>query len=210
MLRPDDRFRLLTIGLSVRTPVPWQRAGNPITLDMKAVPGISLVYDALFVALDARAGSRPPPPDRRDDRRRGLRQPRRRRAGPRRERPIRSGAALDLRQQQRRLRSELQLAGLVHAERRARSGFRWRKRRSDRRRPAPIAIRRSRGPDLRAILDEFRQSYVLRYSPRRVVGAAGTASASSAAAAGTSDQGALGILRQLALSIDDQQARDGV
>ena len=51
MLRPDDQFRLLTIGLSVDTPVPWQRAGNPIALDMKAVPGISLVYDALFVAL---------------------------------------------------------------------------------------------------------------------------------------------------------------
>ena len=51
MLRPDDQFRLMTIGLSVETPVPWQRAGNPIALDMKAVPGISLVYDALFVAL---------------------------------------------------------------------------------------------------------------------------------------------------------------
>lgn len=51
MLRPDDQFRLLTIGLSVDTPLRWQRAGNPITLDMKAVPGISLVYDALFVAL---------------------------------------------------------------------------------------------------------------------------------------------------------------
>jgi VWFA-related protein len=51
MLRPDDQFRLLTIGLSVETPVPWQRAGNPISLEMKAVPGISLVYDALFVAL---------------------------------------------------------------------------------------------------------------------------------------------------------------
>ncbi len=51
MLRPDDQFRLLTIGLSVDTPVPWQRAGNPVTLEMKAVPGISLVYDALFVAL---------------------------------------------------------------------------------------------------------------------------------------------------------------
>lgn len=51
MLRPDDQFRLLTIGLSVDTPVPWQRAGNRISLDMKAVPGISLVYDALFVAL---------------------------------------------------------------------------------------------------------------------------------------------------------------
>jgi len=51
MLRPDDRFRLLTIGLSVEVPVPWQQAGRPIALDMKAVPGISLVYDAMFVAL---------------------------------------------------------------------------------------------------------------------------------------------------------------
>ena len=51
MLRPDDQFRLLTIGLSVEVPVPWQRAGTPIALDMKAVPGISVVYDALFVAL---------------------------------------------------------------------------------------------------------------------------------------------------------------
>jgi VWFA-related protein len=51
MLRPDDQIRLLTIGLSVDTNVPWQPAGKPISLDMKAVPGISLVYDALFVAL---------------------------------------------------------------------------------------------------------------------------------------------------------------
>ncbi len=51
MLRPDDQFRLLTIGLSVEVPVPWQAAGRPIALDMKAVPGISVVYDALFVAL---------------------------------------------------------------------------------------------------------------------------------------------------------------
>ena len=51
MLRPDDQFRLLTIGLSVQVPVPWQPAGKPIALEMKAVPGISLVYDALFVAL---------------------------------------------------------------------------------------------------------------------------------------------------------------
>jgi VWFA-related protein len=51
MLRPDDRFRLLTIGLSVQTAVPWQRAGERISLDMEAVPGISLVYDAVAVAL---------------------------------------------------------------------------------------------------------------------------------------------------------------
>ena len=51
MLRPEDRFRLLTIGLSVTAAVPWQPAGTPIALDMKAVPGISLVYDAFAVAL---------------------------------------------------------------------------------------------------------------------------------------------------------------
>ena len=51
MLRPDDRFRLLTIGLTVQTAVPWQPAGQPIALDMTAVPGISLIYDALVVAL---------------------------------------------------------------------------------------------------------------------------------------------------------------
>jgi VWFA-related protein len=51
MLRPEDRFRLLTIGLTVQTAVPWQNAGQKIVLDMEAVPGISLVYDALAVAL---------------------------------------------------------------------------------------------------------------------------------------------------------------
>jgi VWFA-related protein len=51
MLRPEDRFRLLTIGLTVQTAVPWQKAGQKIVLDMEAVPGISLVYDALAVAL---------------------------------------------------------------------------------------------------------------------------------------------------------------
>lgn len=51
MLRPEDRFRLLTIGLSVQTAVPWQPAGKPIALDMIAVPGISLIYDAMVMAL---------------------------------------------------------------------------------------------------------------------------------------------------------------
>jgi VWFA-related protein len=51
MLRREDRFRLLTIGLAVQTAVPWQPAGRPIALDMAAVPGISLIYDALAVAL---------------------------------------------------------------------------------------------------------------------------------------------------------------
>jgi hypothetical protein len=51
MLRPDDRFRLITIGLSVETPVPWQPGRANMIVDVTAVPGISLVYDALFVAL---------------------------------------------------------------------------------------------------------------------------------------------------------------
>jgi hypothetical protein len=51
MLRPVDRFRLLTIGLSVESPVPWQAGRAGVTLDVKVVPGISLVYDALFVGL---------------------------------------------------------------------------------------------------------------------------------------------------------------
>jgi VWFA-related protein len=51
MLRPEDQFRLLTIGLAVETPVPWQKGGRHLTLDMKAVPGISLIYDAMVVAL---------------------------------------------------------------------------------------------------------------------------------------------------------------
>ena len=101
MLRPDDRFRLLTIGLSVEAPVPWQPAGTRVTLDMKAVPGISLVYDALFVAL-----THTPATGRRhlivamtDGRR--LRQPPRRPPRARRERAVGSRAPLDLRQQQR-------------------------------------------------------------------------------------------------------------
>lgn len=52
MLRPEDRFRLMTIGLSVEVPVPWQPAGGRLDLSrMNAVPGISLIYDALFAAL---------------------------------------------------------------------------------------------------------------------------------------------------------------
>jgi VWFA-related protein len=51
MLRPEDRFRLLTIGLAVETVVPWQSAGRLGPLTMQAVPGISLVYDALAVAF---------------------------------------------------------------------------------------------------------------------------------------------------------------
>ncbi len=51
LLRPDDRFRLLTIGLSVDVAVPWRQGHEATTLDMPAVTGISLIYDALFVGL---------------------------------------------------------------------------------------------------------------------------------------------------------------
>lgn len=51
MLRPTDRFRLLTIGLAVNEPVPWRRGGalGPFTIEM--VPGISLIYDALLAGF---------------------------------------------------------------------------------------------------------------------------------------------------------------
>ena len=45
MLRPDDQFRLMTIGLSVDTPLPWQRAGNPIALDMKVLRSMPSFFD---------------------------------------------------------------------------------------------------------------------------------------------------------------------
>jgi VWFA-related protein len=51
MLRPADRFRLLTIGLSVYETLPWQPAHRALALGMKAVPGISLIYDALLAAF---------------------------------------------------------------------------------------------------------------------------------------------------------------
>jgi hypothetical protein len=51
MLRREDRFRLLTIGLAVETSMPWQGGGRLGALDMQAVAGISLIYDALAVAF---------------------------------------------------------------------------------------------------------------------------------------------------------------
>src|SRR5688572_7649029 len=51
MLRPGDRFRLLTIGDSVDEPVHWVPAGTAVNLSFGAVGGISLVHDALVVAL---------------------------------------------------------------------------------------------------------------------------------------------------------------
>lgn len=51
MLRPGDRFRLLTIGDSVDEPVHWVPAGTAVNLSFGAVGGISLVHDALVLAL---------------------------------------------------------------------------------------------------------------------------------------------------------------
>ena len=51
MLRPGDRFRLLTIADSVDEPVPWVPAGTAVDLSFTAVGGISLVHDALVAAL---------------------------------------------------------------------------------------------------------------------------------------------------------------
>ena len=60
LLRQDDRFRLLTIGDSVYEHVPWVPAGTKLDLSFGAVGGISLIQDALVMALFHR-----PDPDRR-------------------------------------------------------------------------------------------------------------------------------------------------
>jgi len=51
MLRPVDRYRLFTIGLSVYNSVAWRKPDDPLTLDAKPTRGISLIYDALVLAL---------------------------------------------------------------------------------------------------------------------------------------------------------------
>ncbi len=51
LLRPGDRFRLLTIGDAVYPSVPWVDAGTKVTTSFAAVGGISLIHDALMLGL---------------------------------------------------------------------------------------------------------------------------------------------------------------
>ena len=51
MLVPTDRFRVLTIGLTVDTAVPWRPPEAPLKLELFEVHGISLIFDAVFAAL---------------------------------------------------------------------------------------------------------------------------------------------------------------
>ena len=51
LMRPDDQFRLLTIGVAINTVIPWQRGALVTTPTLRATSGVSLVYDALFAAL---------------------------------------------------------------------------------------------------------------------------------------------------------------
>ncbi|MFI5178077.1 MAG: VWA domain-containing protein [Vicinamibacterales bacterium] len=51
LLRPTDRFRLLTIGDTVNTPVPWVPAGTKVDPSLEVVGGISLIRDALMLGL---------------------------------------------------------------------------------------------------------------------------------------------------------------
>ena len=50
-LRAGDRFRLLTIGDSVYESVPWVSPGSKLELTFGALGGISLIRDALMLAL---------------------------------------------------------------------------------------------------------------------------------------------------------------
>ena len=51
LLRAGDRFRLLTIGDAVSPTVPWVEAGAKVPLTIEAVGGISLIHDALMFGL---------------------------------------------------------------------------------------------------------------------------------------------------------------
>lgn len=51
LLRSGDRFRLLTIGDTVEMPVPWVPAGTRVPVSFVPVGGISLIRDALMLAL---------------------------------------------------------------------------------------------------------------------------------------------------------------
>lgn len=51
ILRPTDRFRLLTFDLQISDVFGWQPAGQPLNLSAVKVGRISSVYDAIFVAL---------------------------------------------------------------------------------------------------------------------------------------------------------------
>jgi VWFA-related protein len=51
LLRSGDRFRLLTIGDTVEMPVAWVPAGTRVQVSLAPVGGISLIRDALLLAL---------------------------------------------------------------------------------------------------------------------------------------------------------------
>ena len=51
LLRPVDRFRLLTIGDAVEPAVPWVAAGTRVNVTITPVGGISLIHDALMFGL---------------------------------------------------------------------------------------------------------------------------------------------------------------
>ena len=51
LLRSEDRFRLLTIGDTVNEVVPWVPAGTKVPVKIEPIGGISLIRDALMLAL---------------------------------------------------------------------------------------------------------------------------------------------------------------
>jgi len=51
LLRSGDRFRLLTIGDTVEMPVAWVPAGTRVPVAIAPVGGISLIRDALMLSL---------------------------------------------------------------------------------------------------------------------------------------------------------------
>lgn len=54
-LRPDDRYRLITIDDVVRLMTPWSGPNDAPNLSFQPIGGISLVYDAIAAAIVHRA-----------------------------------------------------------------------------------------------------------------------------------------------------------
>lgn len=51
LLRPDDRYRLITIDDAVRVMTPWSGPADPPNLSFAPIGGISLIYDAIAAAI---------------------------------------------------------------------------------------------------------------------------------------------------------------
>ncbi len=155
LLRPGDKFRLLTIGDSVYESVPWVNAGATVDVSFRAVGGISLVQDALMFGLLHRVDPVRRHLAGRDDRSAGLRQRHFIQPVVRAGRAVRSGDApgglLRWRRGYAVSRAQLHASGPAWWRGHDRAGGR-----SDRRRPADAVALHARVSDGARVPDDLR------------------------------------------------------